>query len=232
MDDDTTHSHYLEAAYCQASQDRTDVYIPRWKHVSNKFCTSNAPSDIVFSGLGASLGRFIVGLNTNALPDLTWVAPELTIWIQVEPGCYLISACLLTLRPLLDRIMNANCVQGSRRKLYRAFRWTVTGTSHSTSAGSNIEMKKPPFATVSKGSVGKGFSQLAEEGSEGSNVKSVMGTIVVGADEVDVELGKDRGHTRGGSKVSRPFQPRIGSVPDVRLNDARTFFQQPTSADG
>lgn len=129
--------------------------------------------------------------------------------------------------------MNSEFVQGSRRTVYRAFRWTVTGTSKSTSAGTNIEMKVQQFGTASKGSAtGKGFSQLAEEGSKGSNVKSVMGTIIVGADEVDIEMGKDHGHASGGSKPPRYFQPRISPVPDVRLNDARTFFQQPTSADG
>ncbi|KAN0113246.1 hypothetical protein V8E51_006197 [Hyaloscypha variabilis] len=159
-------------------------------------------------GLAASIGRFAIGLTTNSLPDLTWVAPELIIWIQVEPGCYLISACLLTLCPLLDRIMNSNFVQGWRRNVYRAFGWNFTGTNGSMNAGSNIGMKLQPFATVSKGSAAdKGFNQLGEEGMEGSNLKSVMGTIIVGVEELDVEMRKDQGHRSGGPKILRDFQP-------------------------
>ncbi|KAE9375179.1 hypothetical protein N431DRAFT_531070 [Stipitochalara longipes BDJ] len=184
-------------------------------------------------GLAASIGRFVIGLNTNSYPDLTWVAPELIIWIQVEPGCYLISACLLTLRPLLDRIVNSNFVQGSRRNIYRALRWTLTGTNASVSAGSNMEMKAQPFSSGSKGNaIGKGFNPLSEEGRTGSTLKSVMGTIVVGADEVDVEMGKDRGHTSGGSKPPRYFEPRTVSAPKASANNARTFFHDPTSEDG
>jgi hypothetical protein len=41
----------------------------------------------------------------------------------------------------------------------------------------------------------------------GSNLKSVMGAIVAGVEEVDVEKGKDRGHRSGGPKILRDFQP-------------------------
>jgi hypothetical protein len=176
---------------------------------SNKIiCKLANSSDILSSGLAASIGRFAIGLTTNSLPDLTWVAPELIIWIQVEPGCYLISACLLTLRPLLDKIMNSNFVQGWRRNIYRVFGRNLPGTNGSMNAGSNIGMKLQPFATASKGSAAeKGLNQLGEEGRVGSNLKSVMGTIVAGVEEVDVEKGKDRGHRSGGPKILRDFQP-------------------------
>jgi hypothetical protein len=75
-------------------------------------------------------------------------------------------------------------------------------------AGSNIGMKLQPFATASKGSAAeKGLNQLGEEGRVGSNLKSVMGAIVAGVEEVDVEKGKDRGHRSGGPKILRDFQP-------------------------
>ena len=40
--------------------------------------------------------------------DGTWSSVDLTIWTQLETGTYLMSACLMTYRPLLERF-------GSRR---------------------------------------------------------------------------------------------------------------------
>jgi hypothetical protein len=104
--------------------------------------------------------------------------------------------------------MNSNFVQGWRQNIYRAFGWNFRGTNGSMNVGSNIGMKIQPFATVSKGSAAdKGFNQLGEEGREGSNLKSVMGTIIVSVEELDVEMRKDQGHRSGGPKILRDFQP-------------------------
>lgn len=47
--------------------------------------------------------RFVTFSNNNSFIDATWNAVELIIWTIAEPGIYLIAACLITLRPLLDK---------------------------------------------------------------------------------------------------------------------------------
>ncbi|KAI1744666.1 hypothetical protein F4680DRAFT_405694 [Xylaria scruposa] len=55
-------------------------------------------------GLVASILRFISFFQTNSFTDATYNAVELIIWTLAEPGIYLISASLLMLRPLLDKV--------------------------------------------------------------------------------------------------------------------------------
>ena len=57
-----------------------------------------------YSGLITSIVRFTTFFQHNSFSDGTWSAVDLIIWTQVEPGVYLISACLMTYRPLLERI--------------------------------------------------------------------------------------------------------------------------------
>ncbi|POS74215.1 integral membrane protein [Diaporthe helianthi] len=54
-------------------------------------------------GLISSILRFVTFSNNNSFIDATWNAVELIIWTIAEPGIYLIAACLITLRPLLDK---------------------------------------------------------------------------------------------------------------------------------
>ncbi|KXX74578.1 hypothetical protein MMYC01_209686 [Madurella mycetomatis] len=54
-------------------------------------------------GLVASILRFRSFADSNSFIDVTYTAVELLIWTLVEPGIYLISACLLMSRPLLDK---------------------------------------------------------------------------------------------------------------------------------
>lgn len=58
----------------------------------------------VASGLVTSIIRFTTFFQKNSFVDGTWSATDLIIWTQVETGVYLISACLMTYRPLLERI--------------------------------------------------------------------------------------------------------------------------------
>ncbi|KAI3343634.1 hypothetical protein F4824DRAFT_507434 [Ustulina deusta] len=55
-------------------------------------------------GLVASILRLMVFYRTNAFVDATYHAVELQIWTLAEPGIYLISACLLVYRPLLEKV--------------------------------------------------------------------------------------------------------------------------------
>ncbi|KAI1483618.1 hypothetical protein F4774DRAFT_366040 [Daldinia eschscholtzii] len=55
-------------------------------------------------GLITSIFRFIAFYNKNSFIDPTYSAVELIIWTVCEPGVYLIAACLVVYRPLLDKI--------------------------------------------------------------------------------------------------------------------------------
>ena len=56
------------------------------------------------SGLITSIVRFTTFFQQNSFQDGTWSAVDLIIWTQIEGGVYLISACLMTYRPLLERM--------------------------------------------------------------------------------------------------------------------------------
>lgn len=47
--------------------------------------------------------RFVSFNNTSSVIDDTWNAVELCIWTLAEPSIYLIAACLITYRPLLEK---------------------------------------------------------------------------------------------------------------------------------
>ena len=56
---------------------------------------------ILCSGLVASIVRFAIFFNSDALEDPTWKSAYLNIWTIVEPGTYFMAACLPALRPIL-----------------------------------------------------------------------------------------------------------------------------------
>lgn len=55
-----------------------------------------------FRGLISSILRFVSFSSNKSFIDPTWHAVELIIWTIAEPGIYLIAACLMTYRPLID----------------------------------------------------------------------------------------------------------------------------------
>ncbi|KAI1212190.1 uncharacterized protein F4807DRAFT_361876 [Annulohypoxylon truncatum] len=55
-------------------------------------------------GLIASILRFKAFHSTNSFTDATYNAVELIIWTIAEPGIYLISACMLVYRPVLEKL--------------------------------------------------------------------------------------------------------------------------------
>ncbi|KAI9644699.1 hypothetical protein NHQ30_006725 [Ciborinia camelliae] len=68
-------------------------------------------------GLVISIIRVSMLFEAKSLTDGI-DTPKLAIWTQLEPACYLISACLMTLRPLLEKVGKSGIVQtmkGSRR---------------------------------------------------------------------------------------------------------------------
>lgn len=55
------------------------------------------------SGLVASIIRFNM-FNLHTLSDGTWASAKLAIWSLVEPGVYLIAACLPSFRPVISSL--------------------------------------------------------------------------------------------------------------------------------
>ncbi|KAI0020290.1 hypothetical protein F4780DRAFT_742769 [Xylariomycetidae sp. FL0641] len=77
-----------------------------WKlHTSNRVKAALSVTFVIGgSGLAASILRFAAFSNTNSFTDATYNAVELIIWTVAEPGIYLIAACIMMYRPLLERI--------------------------------------------------------------------------------------------------------------------------------
>ncbi|KAI2642230.1 hypothetical protein GGS21DRAFT_501572 [Xylaria nigripes] len=77
-----------------------------WKlHASTRLRLALTVTFVIGSiGLVASILRFYSFYNTNSFIDATFNATELIVWTIAEPGIYLISASLLVLRPLLDKL--------------------------------------------------------------------------------------------------------------------------------
>lgn len=58
-------------------------------------------------GLIASIFRFTSFFRNDTITDGTFSSAELISWTIVEPGVYLIAACLPTLRPLIQRVLQS-----------------------------------------------------------------------------------------------------------------------------
>lgn len=69
------------------------------------------PTELTTSGLVTSIIRFTTFFEKNSFVDGTWSAVDLIIWTQVETGVYLISACLMTYRPLLERARGGELIE-------------------------------------------------------------------------------------------------------------------------
>lgn len=63
-------------------------------------------------GFVSSIVRFCEFFNVAAFQDGTWSSVNLMIWTDVEPGVYLVAACLSNLRPLWTRLRGQRQVTG------------------------------------------------------------------------------------------------------------------------
>lgn len=66
------------------------------------------------SGLITSIIRFTFFFADNSFADGTWAGVNLIIIAQMEPGIYLVSACLMTYRPLLEGLGRANLMRNPK----------------------------------------------------------------------------------------------------------------------
>lgn len=95
----------MELTHNYTSENRFNDYLPDRQLVSVQEIRRKTPqADKCPSGLVTSIVRFTEFFKRNSFSDGTWTAVDLIIWTQVEPGVYLISACMMTFRPLLDRV--------------------------------------------------------------------------------------------------------------------------------
>ncbi len=130
-----------------------------------------------YRGLAASIMRFTAFHRTNSFTDPTYNAVELIIWTLAEPGIYLIAACLMTYRPLLDKVSskiktNINSGQQSSDRNSPSHR-AENGYSHGhrsakasqmagySSDGYNINQDKAIMLS-SISARGDGFEQLSD----------------------------------------------------------------------
>lgn len=75
--------------------------------------SNSSNSGLIFSAL-----RFWITYSINNSDDQTYVSAQLLVWSELEAGCYLISACLLILRPLIERIADSSLIQSFRSNTY------------------------------------------------------------------------------------------------------------------
>ncbi|KAI1500660.1 hypothetical protein F5X99DRAFT_232076 [Biscogniauxia marginata] len=88
-----------------------------WKlHASVQFKVALTMTFLIGSlGLIASILRFAAFANTSSFTDATYNAVELIIWTVAEPGIYLVSACIVMYRPLLEKFHICSLSGGSAR---------------------------------------------------------------------------------------------------------------------
>ena len=82
-------------------------------------CSSNA-NECVGSGLITSIIRCVEFFLNNPLEDGTWASVTFLVWSIVEPGVYLIAACLLCFRHLFNYIKTGDPHSSGRSRFSRS----------------------------------------------------------------------------------------------------------------
>ncbi|KAF2713471.1 hypothetical protein K504DRAFT_398700 [Pleomassaria siparia CBS 279.74] len=110
-------------------------------------------------GLVASILRFHTFFVTNSFTDGTYDAVELIIWTLAEPGIYLISACLMTYRPLVERVTRSRAFGGLKGSLHVSSQRMGIGNG----AGREGESGERSLPLKSLNKSGRGFTELTDE---------------------------------------------------------------------
>lgn len=98
-------AYHLAPPYFPSAQDWPNSNFRCWKLVGHlKILPRYIITDQSYSGLVGSIIRFIIFFQKNSFNDGTWSGVDLVIWTQLETGTYLMSACLMTYRPILERL--------------------------------------------------------------------------------------------------------------------------------
>lgn len=130
------------------------------------------------SGIMASILRFVSFNNTSSFIDATWNAVELYIWTLAEPSIYLIAACLITYRPLLEKF-------NSKVRSQVSSKWP---SNKGPSAPGSLPYKEPTNHTPTSYSLNEyehdgnqGFS-LSKYGARGQGFNQIPETEYVSHD--------------------------------------------------
>ncbi|KAJ5659969.1 hypothetical protein N7507_006420 [Penicillium longicatenatum] len=116
-------------------------------------------------GLVTSIMRFVIFSQGSAVKDGSWGSTDLMAWSVAEPDIYLISACLPTLRPILNRLFG-RAVSTTNSSSRYAERYGNTGSSavnskmNGTVADSAIYGDEVQLVSV----IGKERKDSAEDG--------------------------------------------------------------------
>lgn len=106
------------------------------------------------SGLITSVVRFAQFFKRNSFEDGTYNGVDLIIWTQVETGVYLISACLMTYRPLLERIGRKDVVSKLKQNIL----------SKDSETGNSSKERKEEIALQAREESGtRGFRRLEDD---------------------------------------------------------------------
>jgi hypothetical protein len=140
-------------------------------------------------GLITSIWRFNVFWHVNSFQDVTYAGGTLVIWTQLEPGCYLISACMLTWHPLVDIaskwITGVSKTVSSTRPPGPSYGPSYNLKSSQENGDSKIVLRPLPSSIVYKSSVhSQGFRRI-----EGSKNNITVTTDFV-RDEEDLEMNR------------------------------------------
>ncbi|KAF2877639.1 hypothetical protein BDV95DRAFT_154064 [Massariosphaeria phaeospora] len=122
-------------------------------------------------GLATSIIRFTTFVRTSSFDDTTYDNVDLVIWTVTEPGIYLISACLMTYRPLLERLGRSRPMNSLKTSMNRSRGLKRTGYSDGQRSERETRSGSIPLKTIDKSNMG--FTQLADEE---SGSKSVNGS--------------------------------------------------------
>ena len=125
-------------------------------------------------GLIASIFRFTTFFQNNAITDGTFASVDLMSWTIIEPGIYLVAACLPPLRPLIHRIAKA------ASHAYSSNQWTPKyGGGDRDSSTADIKLQGLGGLKSENHHLPSGFHRLPD-GNESIGHRSEDETILVG----------------------------------------------------
>ena len=115
------------------------------------------PSHICFElrGLATSIIRFVSFFKGSAVVDGTWASVNLMTWTLIEPGVYLIAACLPTYRPVLAHLLGKTGYGSSTAK--SAYKSEKSAHSGQVESHVNLELREP------QGTRSAGFRRVSSD---------------------------------------------------------------------
>ncbi|MCJ1359146.1 MAG: hypothetical protein MMC33_009146 [Icmadophila ericetorum] len=142
---------------------------------------SNKLTNFFYRGLITSVVRFTTFFRHNSFIDPTFSAVDLVIWTEIEAGVYLISACMLTYRPLLERFgrkssLLSKFTRVSASKVYNAKGYKVQESKES-------ERGKHPEISMQAFGPKLGFQRLGGDGKQMDLDREILVTTNIDLNE-------------------------------------------------